>query len=194
MALSHITPDGNPQVVKATLDGKEVLRLPNPKTIGIYGDEDDYHPTETTVGPNGDIYVADGYGSQWILQFTSDGEFARKFGGQSDEDHAFKTVHGVTLDTRSAGEPTLMCTSRGQNALKRYTLDGESISTVFLPGAYVCRAVIDDDMLYSGVCWSRLRNLNQTPSSGFVTILDGADRVVSNSGGTIPEYRDGKLN
>ena len=73
--------DGNAQVVKTTLDGRVVMRLPNPKDLGEYGEEDNYYPTETTIGPNGDIYVADGYGSQWILQFTSDGEFIRKFGG-----------------------------------------------------------------------------------------------------------------
>ena len=32
--------DGNAQVVKTTLDGKEVMRLANPKTFGEYGEED----------------------------------------------------------------------------------------------------------------------------------------------------------
>lgn len=185
--------DGNPQVVKTTLDGRVVLRLPHPKDIGTYTEEDNYHPTETAIGPNGDIYVADGYGSQWILQFSMQGEFIRKFGGQGDEDHQFQTVHGVTLDARNAADPTLVCTSRAHNAFKRYTLDGRYLSTIFLPGAFVCRAVIDDDMLYAGVCWSRLKYLNQTPRSGFVTILDKNDRVVSNPGGTEPAYRDGAL-
>ena len=185
--------DGNPQVVKTTLDGHVVMRLPHPKDVGAYAEDDAYHPTETTVGPSGDIYVADGYGSQFVLQFSVDGEFIRKFGGRGDADHEFQTVHGVTLDSRGPGEPTLLCTSRAHNAFKRYSLDGEYLSTIFLPGAYVCRAVIDDDMLYSGVCWSRLRYLNQTPDSGFVTILNAQDRVVSNPGGTAPSYVDGVL-
>jgi hypothetical protein len=185
--------DGNAQVVKTTLDGREVMRLPNPKALGLYGEEDNFYPTETAIGPNGDIYVADGYGSQWILQFDMEGNFIRKFGGKGDEDHQFATAHGVSVDTRDPGNPTLLCTSRAHNAFKRYTLDGEYLSTIFLPGAYVCRAVIAGDHLYSGVCWSRLRYLNQTPNSGFVTILDRDNRVVSNPGGTAPEYRDGEL-
>ncbi len=185
--------DGNPQVVKTTLDGRQVLRLPHPKDLGEYSDEDKYHPTETAIGPNGEIYVADGYGSQWILQFTMDGEFIRKFGGRGDDDHQFQTAHGVCLDTRDADNPTLLCTSRAHNAFKRYSLDGDYLSTIFLPGAFVCRAVIDDDMLYSGVCWSRLKYLNRTDRSGFVTILDKEGLVVSNPGGTTPEYRDGEL-
>jgi len=184
---------GNPQVVKMTLDGKEVLRLAHPRDIGEYSEDDNFYPTETTVAANGDVYVADGYGSQWILQYSSSGEFIRKFGGRGDGDSEFSTAHGVTVDARADGDPTLVITSRGHNAFKRYTMDGSYIETHFLPGAYVCRAVIDDDMLYSGVCWSRLRYLNQTPNSGFVTILDASNRVVSNPGGTQPEYKDGEL-
>lgn len=185
--------DGNAQVVKTTLDGRVVMRLPNPKAIGVYGEEDNYFPTETAVGPTGDIYVADGYGSQWILQFTPDGEFIRKFGGKGDEDHQFQTAHGVCIDARDPDNPTLLCTSRVHNSFKRFTLDGTYLSTIFLPGAFVCRAVIHGAMLYAGVCWSRLRYLNQTPNSGFVTILNGDNQVVSNPGGTAPVYEDGAL-
>lgn len=185
--------EGNPMVVKTTLDGREVLRLPHPKDLGEYGEDDNYHPTETAVAENGDVYVADGYGSQWILQFSSTGEFIRKFGGRGDEDALFSTAHGVCVDAREGADPTLIITSRAHNAFKRYSMDGNYLETIFLPGAFVCRAVIDDDMLYAGVCWSRLRYLNQTPDSGFVTILDGQNRVVSNPGGTEPEYRNGAL-
>lgn len=185
--------NGNPQVVKTDLNGRVVMRLPDPRAIGVYGQEDSYHPTESAVGPNGDIYVADGYGSQWIMQFTSKGEFVRKFGGKGDEDHQFQTAHGVCVDMRDSNVPMLVCTSRAHNAFKLFTLEGEYQSTVFLPGAYVCRAVIAGDMLYAGVCWSRLRYLNQTPDSGFVTILNRDFRVVSNPGGTQPDYQDGQL-
>jgi hypothetical protein len=181
------------RVTKTTLDGRILMTLPDPRTIGVYGEKDLYRPTETAVGPNGDIYVADGYGSSWVLQFDRNGEFIRKFGGKGDADEQLQTAHGVTVDARGPGTPTLLVTSRVHNAFKRFTLDGKYISTVFLPGAFVCRAVINREHIYAGVCWSRLRYLNQTPNSGFVTILDGENRVVSNPGGTAPEYRDGEL-
>ena len=181
------------KVVKTTLDGRVLLTLPHPREIGEYGADDPYKPTETAVGPTGDIYVADGYGSQWILHFSPRGEFIRKFGGKGDADDQFQTAHGVALDTRDPANPTLLVTSRVHNSFKRFSLDGRYLSTVFLPGAFVCRPVLDGENLYAGVCWSRLRYLNQTPSSGFVTILDGQNRVVSNPGGTAPEYRDGVL-
>lgn len=181
------------RVVKTTLDGRVLMTLPDPRTIGVYTEDERYRPTETAIGPNGDIYVADGYGSSWILQFDQRGEFIRKFGGKGDADDQLQTSHGVTVDYRDHANPTLLVTSRNHNAFKRFTLDGKYLSTLFLPGAFVCRPVIDREHLYAGVCWSRLRYLNQTPDSGFVTILDASDRVVSNPGGTEPEYRNGEL-
>lgn len=182
------------RVVKTSLDGKILMELPHPKSINVYSADQSYKPTETAVAPNGDIYVADGYGSQYVLQFTSAGEFIRKFGGPGDGDSNFSTVHGVCMDTRHpGGQPSILCTSRGHNSFKRFTLEGEYVSTIFLPGAFVCRPVIDGDTLYSGVCWSRLRYLNQTDNSGFITILDRNSLVVSNPGGTKPVYQDKKL-
>ncbi|GAA3615192.1 twin-arginine translocation signal domain-containing protein [Flavivirga amylovorans] len=184
------------KIIKTTIDGKVIMELPNPKEIGVY-DKDNprerYKPTETAIAPNGDIYVADGYGSDWVLQFNSNGEFIRKFGGKGFNDDQLSNAHGVAIDDRDPNNITLLCTSRKHNAFKRFTLDGKYLETIYLPGAFVCRPVIDGENLYSGVCWSRLKYLEQTPDSGFVTILDKKNKVVSNPGGTAPKYKKGKL-
>ncbi|WP_439489836.1 6-bladed beta-propeller [Algoriphagus sp.] len=185
--------DNAGRVVKTTLDGKIMAEIASPKQEGIYTEKMAYVPTETTVAPNGDLYLADGYGSQFFLQYTKDGEFIRKFGGAGSDDAQFSTAHGITVDQRGGKAPTLLCTSRGHNSFKRFTMEGEYLETIFLPGAFVCRPVIKGDNLYAGVCWSRLRYLEQTPDSGFVTILDKDNKVVSNPGGTAPEYRNGEL-
>lgn len=179
-------------VTKTTLEGKVMMKLDHPKDIEVYGADDPYKPTETAIGPNGDIYVSDGYGSQWVLQFDQNGKFIRKFGGRGPGAAQFETVHGVAVDYRGAS-PTLICTSRNHNSFKRFTLEGEYLNSIFLPGAFVCRPVLQGDYLYAGVCWSRLEYLNRTPRSGFVTILDSNDKVVSNPGGTKPKYKKGEL-
>ena len=188
-----ITDPNSGKVIKTTTDGRELLTLTHPHKLGIYDEKSRFSPTETAIADNGDIYVADGYGSQFVIQYNAKGEYIRHWGGVGDKDEQFRTVHGVTIDKRDPSQPTLVCTSRQHNSFKRFSMEGEYLSTIFLPGAYVCRAVIDDQHLYSGVCWSRLRYLNQTPDSGFVTILDADDRVVSNPGGTAPEYEKGQL-
>lgn len=180
-------------VIKTTLNGKELLEIKHPVHYGAYQKGDHFSPTETAIGPNGDIYVADGYGSQYVLQFSSKGEFIRKFGGKGDADDQFDTAHGICVDSRNGGTPTLLVTSRAHNAFKRFSLDGKYIETIFLPGAFVCRPVIDGENLYAGVCWSRLKYLNRMPDSGFVTILDKNNKVVSNPGGTKPTYKKGEL-
>jgi len=188
-----ITDPNTGTVVKTTVDGKVLMKLPNPKEIGAYEKKNRYKPTETAVAPNGDIYVADGYGSDWILQFNKDGEFIRKFGGKGHEDEKLSNAHGVAIDDRDPNNITLLCTSRTHNSFKRYTLDGKYLATIYLPGAYVCRPVIDGENIYSGVCWSRMKYLERVPNSGFVTILDKKDKVVSNPGGTKPKYKRGDL-
>lgn len=189
----YITDHELGEVYKTTLDGKILLTIKHPRFIGKYGDCDKFKPTETCIGPNGDIYVADGYGSQFILQYTAKGEFIRKFGGDSFGEKYFKQAHGVTLDVRNPSDPVLMCTDRVKTCFKVFSLDGEYRYSIQTPGAYVSRAVFDGEHLYSGVCFSALKNHMLTYNAGFITILDGNNKVVSNPGGTRPTYKHGEL-
>lgn len=182
------------EVYKTTMEGKVLMTIKHPKNIGQYTDCQKFNPTETAIGPNGDIYIADGYGSQFILQYNANGEFIRKFGGESAvQEDKFKQAHGVAIDFRDKNNPTLMVTERMKNCFKRFTLDGKFIESIYLPGAYISRPVFDGENLYSGVCWSALKHHYLTPNSGFVTILDKNNKVVSNPGGTKPKYKNGEL-
>ena len=75
-------------------------------------------------------------------------------------------------------------------AFKRFSLDGKLLEVIKLPGACVCRPVIKDYYLYAAVL--RSPNLD-TVNSGFITILNKDNQVVSNLGGTAPEYINGQL-
>jgi peptidylamidoglycolate lyase len=191
----YITDTGG-RVVKATLDGKVSLELPHAAKCGAYSEKDSYNPTETAIGPNGDIYVADGYGSQFVLRFDKDGKYISKFGGRSTQPSnpgKFMQAHGIALDTRS-GKPLLVCTERVRNEFNWFTLEGEHVRGVYLPGAYVSRPVIHGRHLYSGVCFgAKPDDYRMWQKRGFVTILDAEDRVVSNPGGLAPTYKEGRL-
>ncbi len=187
----------NGRVSKTTLDGKVVFDIGHPQTIGVYEVGDHFCPTEVAVGPNGDIYVADGYGKDFILQYDAKGQFIRKWGGHDNEDKNYNlhNAHGVTVDYRDKDNPVLICSSRAENVYKFFTLDGKYIRTLHLNNMYACRAVIDDNNLYAGVCWSIPKGetkFDWLAHTGFVTVLEG-DKVVSNPGGTAPEYKNGKL-
>jgi len=192
----YITDPSKGKVLKTTLEGKIVFEVKNPRDIDVYNKFQKYKPTETAIGPNGDIYIADGYGSQFILQYNSKGEFIRKFGGDSFlQPNKFKQAHGVAIDNRDPANPTLLCSARIKNMFKRFTLDGKYLESFYIPGAFISRPVIDDDMLYSGVCFGMEKgNYNMQQNKGFVTILNKENKVVSNPGGNKPKYKNGKLN
>ncbi|KGK30998.1 twin-arginine translocation signal domain-containing protein [Cellulophaga sp. E6(2014)] len=186
----------NGRISKTTTDGKVLFDIGHPQTIGVYESGLNFCPTEVAIGPNGDIYVADGYGQDFILQYSYKGEFIRKWGGHDNEDanYNLQNAHGVAIDHRDKNNPMVVCTSRNQQSFKWFTLDGTYVKTLFLPNMQVCRPVFDDINLYAGVCWSQPKEgkTNWKDHTGFVTILEG-DTVVSNPGGTAPDYKKGTL-
>ena len=178
------------QVIKTTVDGRVLMVLDYPKETGQYAKAEEYVPTETAIAPNGDIYVADGYGKDFIIHYDASGRYINHFGGRGNEQKHLLNAHGICVDQRNLQRPTLVVTSRQQNAFKRFTFKGEYIDTVPLPNAWVCRPVIKGDYLYAAVLQT---NTGQGKQSGFITILDKNFRVVSNLGGTEPHYADNKL-
>ncbi|GGC15171.1 peptidylglycine monooxygenase [Parapedobacter defluvii] len=184
-----ITDTERHEVYKTTLDGKLLMTLDFPETAGLYEKKEAYIPTETTVAPNGDIYVADGYGQQYILHYSADGKLKGWFGGRGEGDKFLDNAHGICVDQRS-GDATLLITDRTRCCFKRFTMAGELLEIINVPGACVCRPVIHGDLLYAAVL--RSPDMNNA-NSGFVTILDKENRVISNIGGSEPIYRDGKL-
>lgn len=173
------------QVIKTTVDGKVLMTLDYPKETGQYIKAEEYVPTESAVAPNGDIYVADGYGKDFIVQYDHKGNYIRHFGGRGDGEQFLLNAHGICIDNRNKNNPCLIVTSRMQNAFKRYTLDGKYVDTIPLPGAWVCRPVINGDYLYAAVLQSHSQQWKQ---SGFVIILDKNYQVISSLGGNLPVY------
>jgi peptidylamidoglycolate lyase len=178
------------QVIKTTLEGRVLLTIDYPKETGEYTKAEEYVPTETAIAPNGDIYVADGYGKDFIMQYNYKGDYIRHWGGRGTEEKHLQNAHGVCYDNRDKNNPLLMITSREENAFKRFTLDGKYIDTIALPGAWVCRPVIKGDFLYAAVLQT---NSRQSQQSGFVTVLDKNNKVVSNIAGSEPKYTNNKV-
>ncbi|MFY0690072.1 MAG: twin-arginine translocation signal domain-containing protein [Cyclobacteriaceae bacterium] len=186
----------NGRVTKTTTDGRVIFEIGHPQTQGAYTPGSQFQPTEVAVGPNGDIYVADGYGSDYIIQYSQHGEYIRHWGGHDNEDENYnlQNAHGVAIDYRDPKNPLVVCTSRSEQTFKFYTLEGKYVKSVVLPNMWVCRAVFDDQNLYAGVCWSQPEDdeFDWRAHTGFMTILEG-DKVVSNPGGTAPTYEKGEL-
>lgn len=177
------------QVYKTTMDGKILLTIDVPLEAGIYKNAKEFVPTEVAVDTNGDFFIADGYGAQYILHYDHAGKLKGYFGGRGEGDAHLDNAHGICIDRRY-DKPSLLVTDRTRNCFKRFNMDGQLQEVIKLPGACVCRPVLKNDYLYAAVL--RSPDLGKA-GSGFVTILDKNNKVVSNIGGTEPVYKDGLL-
>lgn len=185
----YISDNNRHEVIKTTIDGKVVLVLPYPKETKQYQKPEQYIPTETAITPNGDIYVADGYGAQHILHYNSKGELKNIFGGRGEGDEFFDNAHGISYDDRDKKNPCLLITARQRNELKRFSLDGKLLEVIPLPGAFICRPVIHGDHVYLATIWSGTGSAN----TGFISILNKENKLISAPGGSTPIYKNGKL-
>lgn len=185
-----ITDTAKHRVFKTSMKGENLITIDGPPLdAGIYTKKDEFVPTEVAVASNGDFFIADGYGAQYILHYNAKGEFLNYFGGRGPEEKHLDNAHGICIDYRK-GTPTLLVTDRTRNCFKRFDMEGKLLEVIQLPGACVCRPVIKGDHLYAAVLRSPDLGAEGT---GFVTILDKNNAVVSNIGGSAPEYENGAL-
>jgi hypothetical protein len=117
------------EVVKLTLDGQPVWAIHWPQEAGIFKDEKGFNPCAVTVAPDGSLFVADGYGSNYVLKFDRDRKFVKAFGGPGEAEGKFKTCHGIALDTRQ-GKPLLLVCNRNNNRVEYWDLDGNFVRVI----------------------------------------------------------------
>lgn len=185
--LLLITDTEKNQFYNTTLDGRIIKTWDYPIESGKYSDQKKFVPTETTITKSGEVYVADGYGSQFITHYDAGGKIKNIFGGRGEEEKNLDNAHGICIDYRTTPE-TLLITDRTRCCFKRYSMNGVFIETISLPGACVCRPVIKGDYLYAAVLRSPTLN---NADSGFVIILNKENKVVSVLCGSEAAYENG---
>ncbi|HEX4795612.1 MAG TPA: hypothetical protein VH370_17620 [Humisphaera sp.] len=117
------------QAVKMKLDGTVVWTIGVPMESGKYQQRAQYNPTSITVGPNGSVYIADGYGQNWVHEYDQNQKYVRSFGGKGKAPGQFETCHGIALDTRGP-KPLLLICDRENKRLQHFDLDGNFVAVV----------------------------------------------------------------
>src|SRR5688572_26761328 len=117
------------EVVKLTLAGEKVWTIATPSESGLFKDATGFNPCAVTVAPDGSIFIADGYGSNYVLKFDKDRKFVKAFGGPGEAEGKFKTCHGIGLDTRQ-GKPLLLVCNRNNNRVEHWDLDGNFVKVI----------------------------------------------------------------
>jgi DNA-binding beta-propeller fold protein YncE len=88
----------NHLVQKFSPDGKLLLTLGQKDKPGLAVDQFN-KPADVAVGPDGEIYVADGYGNSRIVKFAKDGKFVQDWGKKGKGPSQFNIPHVVCLDS-----------------------------------------------------------------------------------------------
>lgn len=122
----YLTCTATNRVRKTTLDGTVLAEWGWPEHTGKYAKAAEYMPAWTLHHPNGDFFVLDGYGKDYILHYGPDGRFKRVFGG-AEGGIGHWGPHGGIVDTWSAGEPTLLIAMCDQQHVLRLSVAGEKL-------------------------------------------------------------------
>jgi hypothetical protein len=160
--------------VKLTLDGEVVLEISRdaiPReywTPNRFATELGVLLSGMDVAPNGDLYVTDGYSSDYVHRFDPRGRYLGTFGGKAAP-YGFDILHKIAMDTRF--DPVrIIATDRLNNRVVHLSLDGEFLGVVNDDLSLPAALTIDGDHVIVG-------ELN-----GRVTILDKAGNVVVHVG------------
>jgi len=76
--------------------------------------------TDITFGPNGRLFIADGYGNARILEYTSEGKRMKVWGSAGTGPGQFQIPHGIAYSGT-----TLYVADRGNSRVQRFDLDGK---------------------------------------------------------------------
>ncbi len=164
---------GAGNILKLALDGREVLSIPSTaipdefKSMGKDG-KPTVRLTAMDVAADGDLYVVDGYSSDYVHRFDKTGKYLKSFGGKK-EPYGFKTLHKIAIDTRF-DPPRIIGCDRANGRVVHLSLDGEFLGVfakdLLLPAAVAIRG----DLAVIGEI------------KGRVTVLDKAGKVVATMG------------
>ncbi len=109
-------------VRKFTSEGKLLWTLGTPGTPGAEGEPFNL-PTDLALGPDGQIYITDGYGNSRVHLYSPDGDLVKSWGRAGDGPGEFNLPHCVRVDPRNR----LMVADRTNCRIQFFTLDGEYI-------------------------------------------------------------------
>jgi hypothetical protein len=145
---------------KTTLDGQIIWHIDKPP---FYAGKDlKYTPTNVAVAPNGDVYLADGYGSWYIHHYDKNSNYRKTFGGPQDDDtKATIHPHGLYVDPRGK-EPLLVVAENDPKGQKPGRLHAFNL-----------------DCQHHGILPTKVRSPRHFDCQGNLVVIPDLDAVVT---------------
>ena len=120
------------EVTKIKTDGTVVWTMGYPQESGVYTKAEEFNPTNMVALPDGTIYVADGYGKNYIHKYDRNRKYLKSFGGQGAspaEEGKFNRCHGLAADTRGP-KPMLVVCNRESGRVEHWDADGNFVKVL----------------------------------------------------------------
>ncbi len=113
---------GGQNILKLALDGKVVLDIKPDAVPAKFKRNGRMRLTGMDVAPNGDLFVVDGYSTDFIHHFDKAGKYIKSIGGR--ELLGSQTLHKICIDTRY-DPPRILGADREKLRLIHIGLDGK---------------------------------------------------------------------
>ena len=115
---------GSSMVLKFTKQGEKLLEIPVggvPKSPGCDGGL--CGATDIAFGPNGRLFISDGYRNARVLEYSREGKKIREWGSAGSGPGQFHLAHGIAY-----ANGNLYVADRENNRVQRFDLDGKFLS------------------------------------------------------------------
>lgn len=122
------TAQANWLFIKMKTDGTVVQRITAPPEAGFKA-KNEWRLTAAVPGPDGSIFIANGYGDSRIFRFDRSGQYFASYAGKGKTDGLFDCSHGLAVDTRY-DQPLLLVCDRENRRLCHFDFDGRFVRTI----------------------------------------------------------------
>jgi DNA-binding beta-propeller fold protein YncE len=116
--LGRLGTSGSPSNPQCTGDMRQYFGGPPPQAYAPFS-----IPTDVAVGPDGSIYVSDGYANARVHRFAASGELMHSWGEPGHGPGEFWTPHGVWVHS----DGRVFVADRENHRIQIFTTDGEFI-------------------------------------------------------------------
>ena len=117
-----VTDIGHHLVFKFSPTGKLLLALGTSDQPGSGRDQFN-KPTDVAFGPNGETFVADGYGNSRVMKFDHDGKFLSTWGTRGAQPGEFHLPHSIVVDSMQR----VLVGDRENDRIQVFDLDGRQL-------------------------------------------------------------------
>ncbi len=192
----RVDPDGNIWVVdapghvvyKTNPQGRVLMELGSKGVAGMSRNTFNL-PTDVAFGPNGEVYVSDGYGNARVVKYTAGGQYMLQWGSRGTGPGEFGLPHNLVVDA----DGRVYVTDRDNQRVQVFTPEGEFLAEWPNIGIVSALFMTEEQQIWTG---GTLRNLRGVPVARLpggngghgMTMTDAGEVFVAQLAGRVQKF------